>query len=62
MDTSTGRPRYGEIVRADNGLFVLRPPGGGAQWPASARTLRRPTTEEWASILLLITPVRREGP
>ncbi|MFE3073425.1 hypothetical protein [Streptomyces sp. NPDC059247] len=60
VDTSGGRVRYGKIVRKDHGLFILRPPGGGAQWPASARTLREPSVAEWADIRTLITPLSAE--
>ncbi|MFE3072141.1 hypothetical protein [Streptomyces sp. NPDC059247] len=60
MDTSNGRVRYGEIVRTDHGLFILRPPGGGAEWPASRQSLREPDNAEWTDIRTLITPVPME--
>lgn len=62
VDTSNGSVRYGEIVRTDHGLFILRPPGGGAEWPASSRSLREPSSAEWAVIRTLITPVPMARP
>ncbi|MFJ6103514.1 hypothetical protein ACIQHY_21200 [Streptomyces sp. NPDC092359] len=62
MDTSNGHPRPGKIVRTDHELFILRPPGGGGEWPASAASLREPNGEEWADIRTLITPVPVDRP
>ncbi|MFJ2784886.1 MULTISPECIES: hypothetical protein [unclassified Streptomyces] len=57
VDISNGRARYGKIVRTDHGLFILRPPGGGAEWPASRQSLREPDITERGEIRTLITPV-----
>ncbi|MFE3069640.1 hypothetical protein [Streptomyces sp. NPDC059247] len=54
--------RFGRVFGLTDGTLTLRRPGGGAEWSAPAACVRRPTAEEWASIRLLITPVRREGP
>lgn len=62
VDTSNGRDRYGKIVRTDHGLFILRPPGGGTEWPASRQSLRAPSITEWAEIRTLITPVPVDQP
>ncbi|MFE3069171.1 hypothetical protein [Streptomyces sp. NPDC059247] len=62
MDTSAGTGRYGKIVRLDHGLYVLRPPGGGAEWAASEHSLREPTLDEASDIRTLTTPVPTDRP
>ncbi|MFJ4904745.1 hypothetical protein ACIQCR_06420 [Streptomyces sp. NPDC093249] len=54
--------RFGRVFAVVGGTLTLRRPGGGAEWSAPTADVRRPTAEEWVSIRLLITPVRREGP
>ncbi|MER8230452.1 hypothetical protein [Streptomyces sp. NPDC094049] len=54
--------RFGRVFGRSGETLTLRRPGGGAEWSAPTADVRRPTAEEWASIRLLITPVRREGP
>ncbi|MFJ2783663.1 MULTISPECIES: hypothetical protein [unclassified Streptomyces] len=62
VDTSNGHPRPGKIVRTDHELFILRPPGGGAEWPASRQSLREPDITERGEIRTLITPVPEDRP